>query len=120
MTHPPDHRRARGSSAMLRWVAALTATALLAGPVLAKDPQRLRIRALASACAQCHGTEGHAVQGEALVHLAGMPQDYLINQLLAFRTGARPATIMHQITRGYSQEQLEELSKFFAAQKPAP
>lgn len=119
MTRPPDPRRARGLPVALRWVSALSATALLAAPVLAKDPQRLHTRALASACAQCHGTEGHAVQGQAMVHLAGMPQDYLLNQLLAFRTGARPATIMHQITRGYSQEQLEELSKFFAAQKPA-
>jgi cytochrome c553 len=101
-------------------MAALLAGLMLTAPVLAKDPQRLRTRALASACAQCHGTEGQAVQGEALVRLAGLPQDYMISQLLAFRTGARPATIMHQITRGYSQEQLEELSKYFAAQKPAP
>lgn len=85
--------------------------------VWAKDPQRLRTRALAATCAQCHGTEGNAVAGEALVHLAGMPKDYLITQLLAFRTGQRPATVMHQITRGYSQEQLEELAAFFAAQK---
>jgi len=111
---------AASGSRKLRWLVALTAAAVLAAPALAKDPQRLRTRALASACAQCHGTEGQAVQGEALIRLAGLPQDYIIGQLLAFRTGARPATIMHQITRGYSQEQLEELSKFFAAQKPAP
>ncbi len=113
---PPES----SGSGKLRWLVALTAAAVLAAPALAKDPQRLRTRALASACAQCHGTEGQAVQGEALIRLAGLPQDYIIGQLLAFRTGARPATIMHQITRGYSQEQLEELSKFFAAQKPAP
>jgi cytochrome c553 len=81
------------------------------------DEQRLRTRALAATCAQCHGTEGRAVQGEALVRLAGLDKNYLLSQLLAFRTGARPATIMHQITRGYSQEQLEEVATFFSQQK---
>ncbi|BDI07891.1 c-type cytochrome [Sphaerotilus microaerophilus] len=122
MVRPPAFNAAAtsGMRSPLRWLATVLAAVLVATPALAKDPQRLRTRALASACAQCHGTEGQAVQGEALVRLAGLPQDYIISQLLAFRTGARPATIMHQITRGYSQEQLEELSKFFAAQKPAP
>ena len=51
------------------------------------------------------------------MRLAGMPQDYLLDQLMAFRNGQRPATVMHQITRGYSQEQLETIAAYFAAQK---
>lgn len=102
----------------LGWLAVGATLGLLAGqPAWAKDPQRLRTRALAATCAQCHGTDGNAVAGEALAHIAGMPKDHLLTQLLAFRTGQRPATVMHQITRGYSQEQLEELATYFAAQK---
>lgn len=93
---------------------ALAAPALQAAP---EDTQRLRTRALAATCAQCHGTEGRAVEGEALIRLAGLPKDHLLTQLLAFRTGQRPATIMHQITRGYSQEQLEALATYFANQR---
>ncbi len=78
--------------------------------------QRLHMRALAATCAQCHGTEGRAVAGEALIGLAGMPQDYLQTQLMAFRSGQRQATVMHQITKGYSPEQLAALAKYFAAQ----
>ena len=89
----------------------------VAAPAWASDAQRLRGRALAATCAQCHGTDGRAVAGEPLVALAGQPKDYLLTQLLAFRSGQRKATIMHQITRGYSQEQLEELSVYFAALK---
>lgn len=89
-----------------------------AWPAQAKDVNALRTRALAATCAQCHGTDGHAVQGEALVRLAGLPQDYLLGQLMAFRNGQRPATIMHQITRGYSQEQLETLATHFSKQTP--
>lgn len=81
-----------------------------------KDAGPLRMRALAATCAQCHGTDGRAVEGEALVRLAGMPQDYLLSQLMAFRSGERKATVMHQITKGYSPEQLAALAKYFAAQ----
>lgn len=103
--------------------AAIGAVLLLALPSLpahadaAANAERLRVRSLAATCAHCHGTDGHAVAGQAMVKLAGLPERYILEQLTAFRTGQRPATIMHQITRGYSQEQLETLAKYFAAQK---
>lgn len=105
-----DERTLRGVLGLALMLAAGAATA-------ADDTARLRTRALAATCAQCHGTDGHAVAGEAMVRLAGLPQDYLLGQLMAFRSGQRPATIMHQITKGYSQEQLETLAAYFAAQK---
>ncbi|MBC7727485.1 MAG: c-type cytochrome [Microbacteriaceae bacterium] len=108
-----------------RWrpLAATLVLAVLAGVVNpataqdAQDAQRLRTRSLAATCAQCHGTDGRAVDGQALASLAGLPQDYLLKQLMAFRDGQRPATVMHQITRGYSSEQLETVAAYFAAQK---
>ena len=39
-------------------------------------------------------------------------------QLKAFKAGQRPATVMHQIAKGYSDEQLEALAQYFAAVKP--
>lgn len=111
--HAPSFNRWRPLAASL----ALAALGSAAGPAAAQDAQKLRTRSLAATCAQCHGTDGRAVEGEALVRLAGMPQDYILNQLMAFRNGQRPATIMHQITRGYSQEQLETVAAYFAAQK---
>lgn len=100
------------------WLLGALASALpVSAQEASKDAQRLRLRSLASSCAQCHGTDGHAVEGEALIRLAGLPADYVLTQLMAFRTGERKATIMHQITKGYSQEQLEALAKYFAAQK---
>lgn len=92
----------------------LVLSGLMAGAAAqAKDPSVLRVRALAATCAQCHGTEGNAVEGEALVRLTVLPEDYILSQLMAFRSGQRPATIMHQITKGYSQEQLETLARYF-------
>lgn len=105
----------------IRWRAAsagIVATlALVAAPAHALDPADLKIQTLAATCAQCHGTDGRAVQGQAMVRLAGLPKEHMLTQLLAFRSGQRPATIMHQIARGYSQEQLAALADYFSKQK---
>ena len=34
-----------------------------------------------------------------------------------FRAGKRPATIMHQLAKGFSDAQIEQLAVYFAAQK---
>ena len=95
---------------MLRIV--LTALACAAAPAHAQD----RPRQLASACAICHGTDGHAVTKD-LVSLAGRSRDDLAAQLRAFRDGQRPATVMHQIAKGYTDGQIDALAAYFAAQK---
>lgn len=72
-------------------------------------------RDLAASCAICHGTNG--VNAGGLPHLAGQPQNYIVQQLKDFRDGRRPATIMHQIAKGYTDQQYELLGAYFAAQK---
>ena len=37
--------------------------------------------------------------------------------MLDFKSGKKPATIMHQLTKGYSDEQLQQLATYFAALK---
>ncbi len=97
--------------------ALLLCTWLLAGPGnAATDVANLRVQALAATCANCHGSNGHAVDGGALPGLAGLPASYLAEQLQAFKTGQRTATVMHQISRGYSDAQLQALAAYFAAQ----
>ncbi len=96
----------------------LSALAMLASaPASAQDAQQLNIKALAATCANCHGTNGNSVQGSAVVTLAGVPKDYIIAQMQAFKSGARPATIMHQLSKGYSDAQIEQVAAYFAAQK---
>jgi cytochrome subunit of sulfide dehydrogenase len=103
-----------------RTVLALLAAVSLWGSVgaaSAQSSQALNIRSLAATCANCHGTNGKAVEGSAVVSLAGVPRDYIIAQMAAFKSGARPATIMHQISKGYSDAQVEQIASYFAAQK---
>ncbi|MYN10064.1 c-type cytochrome [Pseudoduganella aquatica] len=72
---------------------------------------------LAATCTGCHGTNG-ATTGTALPPLAGQSREALLTSLQAFKSGARPATVMTQIAKGYSEEQLAMLAAYFAAQRP--
>ena len=79
--------------------------------------EALYIKSLAATCANCHGTNGKAVEGSSVVSIAGLDKNYIIAQMKAFKAGTRPATVMHQLSKGYSDAQIEMLATYFAAQK---
>jgi cytochrome c553 len=96
-------------------VALVCAAALVAAPAIAQDTQG---RNLAAACAICHGTDGRpGIEGSPLIPLAGLPKDHIVTQMRLFRDGKRPATVMHQIAKGYTDPQIEAMAAYFAAQK---
>lgn len=95
--------------------AALASGAVFALPTLAQGTDPNLGRNLAAACANCHGTNGISQQG--MPNLAGQQRTYLAQQMQDFRAGKRPATIMHQIAKGYTDEQIDALSAYFSAQK---
>lgn len=74
-------------------------------------------RNLAAGCAICHGTDGRTAPGAPVIPLAGLPQDHIATQMRAFRDGSRPATVMHQIAKGYTDAQIDAMAAWFAAQK---
>jgi len=71
-------------------------------------------RNIAANCANCHGTNGHAISG--MPSLAGWPRGEVARMLREFRDGKRPATIMNQIAKGYTEAQIDAVSDFFTAQ----
>jgi hypothetical protein len=52
-----------------------------------------------------------------VIPLAGLPKEHIVAQLQAFRDGKRPAPVMHQIAKGYTDAQMNSLAGWFAAQK---
>lgn len=86
-----------------------------AGATAQPTASAIQQRSLAATCAACHGTDGQAVSGAGMVALRGLDKAYLVSQLNAFRNGTRPATVMQQIAKGYSPEQIDQLAAFFAA-----
>ncbi|HEY6240347.1 MAG TPA: c-type cytochrome, partial [Burkholderiales bacterium] len=97
--------------------AALVLGAVLVSPVLAEGTVPTLARNLAAACATCHGTNGtNGASQQGMPALAGREKEFLVQQMQDFKSGKRPATVMHQIARGYSDEQVETLAAYFAAQ----
>jgi cytochrome c553 len=75
-------------------------------------------RNLAATCANCHGTNGN-VRGTEVKPLAGVSAEKILAMIADYKSGAQPATVMHQISKGYTDEQLKLIANYFAAQKPA-
>ena len=93
----------------------LAIISLLTGTAHAADPNLGRN--LAANCTGCHGTNGKALPGAGLDSLAGLDKALARQKLAEFKSGVRPASIMHQITKGYTDEQLDLITTYFAAQK---
>ncbi|MEK8048684.1 cytochrome C [Ideonella sp. DXS22W] len=108
----------QGVPARARALAPACAALLLAVQALparaqpASEP--LALRALAATCANCHGTEGRALPDSAVPGLAGERASRLNELMLQFKRGERPATVMHQIAKGYSDAQLQDLAGYFS------
>ncbi len=71
---------------------------------------------LGNTCAGCHGTNGVS-NGPAAPSLAGLDYDYLVDAMNEFKAGERRSTIMTRIAKGYSDTDIEAMSKFFADKK---
>jgi cytochrome c553 len=74
-----------------------------------------QVRSWAAGCANCHGTNGHAEPG--MVALAGLPANVIVQKMQDYKAGRLPATIMHQLSKGYSDDQIQAIATYFAAQK---
>jgi cytochrome c553 len=108
-----------------RHIAVVTAT-LAAGIAVAQQPappafapsnlSPAGVRALAANCAACHGTHGKPAPGSTLAGLAGKPRDELLMAMTQFKQGRKPATVMHQLSKGYTDEELAALADYFSKQ----
>ena len=88
--------------------------AVCASPLAsAQDGGQLRL--LAANCANCHGTDGRSQGGMPV--LSGANRTGMIEQLREFKSGKRPATVMHQISKGYTDAEIDALAAYFSSLK---
>lgn len=69
-------------------------------------------------CAGCHGPQGHSPTA-TVPSLAGQEPRYIVLALYQFRAGHRKSEPMAPIAAGLSDDDLGNLSAYYAAQKPA-
>ena len=101
------------SASKLGVVAIVVAVSLWCTAAHAQNPTY--VRGMAATCANCHGTDGRSVG--TVPGLAGADKANMVRQMRDFKAGTRPATLMHQLAKGYTDEQIEQLAAYFAAQK---
>jgi sulfide dehydrogenase cytochrome subunit len=101
--------------------AACAGLALIAGSVLAMttvaraDPrEQARAAILVESCASCHGPEGRSPG--AIPSIAGSNAHDMADAMLAFRSDARPSTVMGRIARGFTDAEIAAIAAHFAAQ----
>ncbi len=68
---------------------------------------------LAGPCFACHGRNSSA--GPASPTIAGLSDEYFTEVMAGFATGEVPSTIMGRIAKGYTEGEIQSLSKYFGA-----
>ena len=94
--------------------AALALALTLAAPCAQAQSADLA-RNLAATCSTCHGN----ARGD-MPPLAGLPAERIVASVASYRSGSQPATVMHQIAKGYTDEQIKLIAGHFAAQASKP
>jgi cytochrome subunit of sulfide dehydrogenase len=101
---------------MIRHRTAVATLVLIATGAFAQSTDPLA-RDVAASCSNCHGTNGKSVG--PVPSLAGATKSDLVTKMQEFKSGKRPGTIMPQLAKGYTDDQIERTAAWFASQ-PAP
>lgn len=101
-------------TSLKKWMGVVLAGGLMATSVAQAEFDRSSM--LANTCVGCHGINGISA-GPAIPSIGGMSEQYFIESMKAYRAGERPNTIMTRLAKGYSDQDIEDMAKYFAKQK---
>lgn len=99
------------STSMKAWMGVVLAGGLMASGLAQAEFDRASM--LANTCVGCHGVDGIS-SGPAIPSIAGLSELYFTDTMKAYRDGSRPSTIMTRIAKGYSDQDIEDMAKYFA------
>ena len=69
----------------------------------------------ALSCSGCHGAAGLDIPA-----LSGLSADQISEAMGAFRSGARPATLMNRLAKGFSEVETNAIAQWLASQRSTP
>jgi sulfide dehydrogenase cytochrome subunit len=93
----------------------VVATLALSSMIYAAQYDPVRGEMLSLSCASCHGTDGKSVHITPAI--AGMGKTIMYQTLLDFKNGKREGTMMQKHVKGFSDEELEQVSYYFSKVK---
>ena len=65
----------------------------------------------ANTCAGCHGTDGKS--NGSIPAISSFSGSYISSAMKAFKTDKRRGTVMNRIAKGYTDQEIELMSKHF-------
>jgi cytochrome c553 len=101
----------RAGALAARWILGFACVSLFAAPTLALESSELA--ELLRQCSACHGVDGIAKDVE-IPNLRGQHDQYVAEQLRAFRSGKRASKEMHYLSRHLTDEEIDALAQFYA------
>ena len=69
----------------------------------------------AAACSGCHPASSRVTS--PVVRLAGLDKAAIVRAMQEFRSGQRAGTVMDRIAKGFTDDEIQALAAWFAAQK---
>ncbi len=96
--------------------AALVLTLACAAPAVATG-DAARGESLSAVCMGCHGQDGNSLAG-TFPSIAGQSARYMYKQMVDMKESKRDAGLMAGIVDGFQDQDLKDLSAFFATQSP--
>jgi cytochrome c553 len=69
-----------------------------------------------STCIACHGQQGIS-PNDQWPNLAGQKKSYILNQLKAFKDGARVNAMMNPLANSLSDQDMQDLADYFSQLK---
>jgi cytochrome c553 len=101
------------SKMILRTLAAGMVVGLATLSAHAQNPDTNHARNLAAGCTGCHGADG----AKGLSGLAGRSGSEIAERMRQFKAGSRPAALMGQLAKGYTDGEIDLIAAFFASQR---
>lgn len=105
-THQP-HKQIK-PVALILWIFGTLSTCAYGQ---SNTPTALYQRSLAATCANCHGTDGKGAPNGGMPLINHLSKKQMLEQLLAYKAGTKAGTIMPQLCKGYTDEQLAAIAQ---------
>ena len=68
----------------------------------------------AASCLGCHSV---AADDNPVLPLGSFTAEQIVTAMQAFRSGARPATVMDRVAKGFSDEEIKAIAQWYARSK---
>ena len=82
---------------------------IYSGAVSSNDDMQAAV--LANPCAGCHGTDGNSTGQIPAINM--LSSSYISSAMKAFKSDQRPGSVMNRIAKGYTDAEIDLMSKHF-------